>query len=249
MTLKLIFSEAKQWKYLVDTLSRLIDEASFIATPEGLRLRALDPSRIAMVDFVMPSEAFEEYLCDGEVRIGVNFDEFKKIMKRGSAKDKLELEVSEERRLKVRFRGRAVRTFSLPILELGAEELPTPRISFTVEAKLLSDAVKDAIKDAEIVSDYVKFETGEECLLMKASSDRGSVEVEFTRDSGSLIEIDIKEPSYAAYSLDYLSDMMKAYQLSDILTIEYATNKPLALTFDLPGGGRLTFYLAPRMEA
>ncbi|RLF23390.1 MAG: DNA polymerase sliding clamp, partial [Thermoprotei archaeon] len=51
------------------------------------------------------------------------------------------------------------------------------------------------------------------------------------------------------YSLDYLSDMMKAYQLSDILTIEYATNKPLALTFDLPGGGRLTFYLAPRMEA
>ena len=170
-------------------------------------------------------------------------------MKRGTSKDKLELEVTEEgKRLKVRFRGRALRTFSLPILDLGAEELPVPRVPFTVTAKVLSDAVKDAIKDASIVSDYVRFESTEDKFSIKASSDRGSVEVEFTQESGSLIELDVKEPSRASYSLDYLSDMMKATALSDILTIEFATNKPVALTFDLPGGGRLTFYLAPRME-
>ncbi len=249
MALRLVFSDARQWRYLVETFSALIDEACFIATPEGIKLRALDPSRIAMIDFLLPPEAFEEYECDAETRIGVNFDDFKKIMKRGTSKDKLELEVTEEgKRLKVRFRGRALRTFSLPILDLGAEELPVPRVPFTVTAKVLSDAVKDAIKDASIVSDYVRFESTEDKFSIKASSDRGSVEVEFTQESGSLIELDVKEPSRASYSLDYLSDMMKATALSDILTIEFATNKPVALTFDLPGGGRLTFYLAPRME-
>ena len=109
--------------------------------------------------------------------------------------------------------------------------------------------MKEALKDAEIVSDYVRLEGSEDKLSVKASSDRGNVEVDFTPESGSLIELEVKEPSSASYSLDYLSDMMKASAISDILTIEFATNKPLALTFDLPGGGRLTFFLAPRIES
>ncbi len=249
MVVKLVFSDARQWRYLVDTFSTLIDEACFIVNSDGIKLRALDPSRIAMIDFFLPPEAFEEFECSEEATIGVNFDDFKKVMRRGKSKDKLELEVSEEgRRLKVRLVGKAIRTFNLALLDLGKEELPLPKVPFTVRAKVLSDAMRDALKDAEIVSDYVKLEGLEDRLCVKASSDRGNVEVEFTPDSGSLIELEVKEPSSASYSLDYLVDMMKASVIADILTVEFATNKPLALTFDLPGGGKLTFFLAPRME-
>lgn len=247
MSLRLVFSDAKHWRYLVETLSTIIEEACFIADSEGLKLKALDPSKVAMVDFFMPSEAFEEYTCSGETVIGVNFDELKKIVKRGTAKDKFELEVEEGRTLKITFRGKAIRTFSLPILDLGAETLPTPKIPFTSTVRVLSDAVKDAIKDAKTISDCVKFETREEEFIIRASSDRGSVEIEFNRESGSLIDIEVKEPAVATYSLDMLEKIIKAYRLSDILVIEYATDKPASLTFELPGGGRLTFYIAPRI--
>ena len=250
MSLRMVFSDARQWRYLVDTFSTLIDEACFIVSPEGVKLRALDPSRIAMIDFFLPPEAFEEFECTEATRLGVNFDDFKKIMRRGKSKDRLELELGESgRRIKIRFLGRAIRTFSLGLLDLGGEELPLPKVPFTVRAKVLSDTMKEALKDAEIVSDYVRLEGSEDKLSVKASSDRGNVEVDFTPESGSLIELEVKEPSSASYSLDYLSDMMKASAISDILTIEFATNKPLALTFDLPGGGRLTFFLAPRIES
>jgi len=249
MGLRLVFADAKTWKYLVDTLSRLIDEATFIATPQALTLRALDPSRIAMADLEIPAEAFEEYECtEEEIRIGVNFDELKKIMRRGRAKDKFELEVGDEKKLNIRFKGHAVRTFVLPLLDLGSQQLPTPKIPITAHVKVLSDAVADALKDASIVSDYVRFEANEERFVIKASSDRGNVEVDFSQELGSLIELDVKEQAIASYSLDYLTDMSKTSAIADIVTLEYASNKPLIMTYDLPGGGRLTFYLAPRME-
>lgn len=246
--IRLVFGDAREWRYIVASLAALIDEANFIIDPNGLRLRALDASRIAMVDFNLPAAAFEEFECEQEVKIGVNFDDLNKIVKRGRADEKIMLEVVGGR-LKITIVGKAERSFSLPIIDIAGEELSLPNVNFTVHAKMLSDTLKDAIRDAELVSDSVSFDAKEEYLVLIAKSDKGEVEVKFTRESGSLIEYELEEPARASYSISYLSDMLKkASNLSDIASLEYATNMPLALSFELAGGGKLTYYLAPRME-
>lgn len=244
-----VFGDARLWRKIIDALSTLIDEANFVATSEGLRMRAMDPSRVAMVDFEMDRSAFNEYLCDQETMLGVNFDDFKKILKRATASDKLELEYSEEeKRLKVRFIGRTTRTFSIPLLEFGQEELATPRITFNASVKMLSESLKEAIKDAEVISDFVRFEANPEVFIIRASGDRGEVEVKIDMAGGGLLSIDVKEPSFAYYSLSYLGEMIKASQAADVVGVEFSTNMPLKLDFELPSG-RITYYLAPRMEA
>ncbi|RLF16368.1 MAG: proliferating cell nuclear antigen (pcna) [Thermoprotei archaeon] len=240
-----LFHDAKLWRYIIQALSTMIDEGVFVFTPEGVRLRAMDPSRIAMVDFEMPSVSFEEYSCDEEVKAGVNFDVLKKVVKRASSKDKIELEVGEGK-LKVKLKGKTSRSFSIPLLDLGYEELPSPKVSFNVQARMLSDALEDALKDAELVSDHVLIQANEDELTIQASSDKGEASATFSKDN--LLELHVKEPSRARYSLSYLTDMMKAADAADIVELQFSTNIPLSLTFDLPGGGKIQYWLAPRVE-
>jgi proliferating cell nuclear antigen len=63
------------------------------------------------------------------------------------------------------------------------------------------------------------------------------------------MEIDVKEPAEAIYGIDFLDKIVsKAHRVSDIVTLRFATNMPLELTFDVAGGGTLKYLLAPRVE-
>ncbi len=246
--LRLVFPDAREWRYIIESLATIIDEANFIATEEGLKLRALDPGRIAMVELNMPQEVFEEYEAEGEVKIGVNFDDFNKIIKRAKADNKLEL-IVEDNKLTVVLLGRVVRRFSLPLLDIAGQELPEPRLNLTVNAQMLSDTFRDALKDAALFSESVRLKAENDALIMRARSDKGEWEAEFTRENGGLIEISIDEPAEASYGLDFLDKIVsKAYRISEIITLKFATNMPLSLRFDIAGGGWLSYLLAPRME-
>ncbi|MCS7097450.1 MAG: proliferating cell nuclear antigen (pcna) [Candidatus Methanomethyliaceae archaeon] len=245
-----ILSDGKIWRDIIESISILVDEGVFIAGPNGIRLRAMDPSRVAMVDLELPASAFESYDCKDEIPIGVNFDDMKSIMKRVKTDEKLSLEKSEsEARLKIKFLGKFTRTFSLPLLDIGKEELSVPKITFSTNIKLLVSALEDAIKDAEVVSDFIKIIVERDLLKIIASGDRGEVEIEITKDSGELLSIEFSEPSHALYSLAYLKKMMVATDLSDVCTLMFSTDMPLRLDFNMATGGKITYYLAPRMEA
>ncbi|RLE80849.1 MAG: DNA polymerase sliding clamp [Thermoprotei archaeon] len=201
-----------------------------------------------MVDLELPSIVFEEYECDQETRVGVDIEELNKILKRGRADERIEFDV-EGGRLRIKIIGKATRTFSLPLIDVVGEELGPLKVTFNVKAKLLSDTLKDAMRDIEQISDSVKFNAEEDSFTLRASSDKGEVEIVFDRESGALIEYEVTESSVATYSTSYLSDMLKrASALSDVASVEFSSNKPLALTFEIAGGGRLAYYLAPRTE-
>ncbi len=249
-SVKLLYSDAKEFVYIVESIAVLLEEAAFTITSEGLKLRAIDSSRSALIDLFMPREAFEEYPSEisEEIRVGVNFSDLKKILKRVKKGDRIALEVSEGK-LKVKLIGKATRAVMLPIIDVPVEQLPTPKVVFTVTAKVASDALREAMKDADVIADSVKFEAKDDGLYITASSDRGDLEVKFERDSEAMFEYDLKEPASARYSLDYLADIVsKAYRVSDIAVIEFATGKPVSLTFEIPMGGRLTYFIAPMLD-
>lgn len=244
-----LFHDARTWRYVVDAISTLVDEGLFKATEEGLRLRAMDPSHVAMIDFHMPRDAFDEYECEGEAKIGVNFDEMKKIMRRGRSGDSLELiHDAEKKRLILRFRGKSIRTFSIPLLELEEEELPEPTIEFKGLAIVTAKALNEAIKDIAITSDYVKIQMTPDALVLTASGESGEVKVEFNRESEALLDLDVSEEISATYTLSYLQDVLKVVGAADTVKLQFSTNMPIRLDFNLPGGGRFTYFLAPRIE-
>lgn len=244
---KLTFYDARVWRYIIGSIKKIITEGVFIINEEGLHMRTMDSSHIAMIDIYVPSTAFEEFDIEGESSIGVNFDELSKVMRRATKGEKLTLSV-EEGKLAVIFSGKMVREFRLPMLDISAEKLPQPKVQFNVSARMHSSVFRDMIKDIEPIGEAVTFNTEEDKLRVKATSERGIAEVVLDVESGALLDLNIKEPSTSTYSLDYLKDISGVAQAVDIVVLNYSTNMPLKLDFEIPNGGRVTLYLAPRVE-
>lgn len=247
---KLKVADAKLLKDMATAISILIDEATFKIDPENLKLRAMDPSRVAMVDFEWPKTVFEEYTCTEPTKMCINISELLKLLRRAGKNEVVELSLDEKTgRLQIRITGKYTRNFTMPTLESSEEEVPTPKITFNVRAKATTEGLRQAIEDAQLVSDHVRIEVDTEKLVFNAAGDLMGAIIEIQKGSDTLLGLETKEPSKATFSLSYLSEIIKAASAtSDIATLEFSTDMPIKLDFQQTKEGKLTFYLAPRIE-
>jgi proliferating cell nuclear antigen len=248
---KAVVQDAKIWKNLLTAISTLIEEADFNTAEDGLKLRSMDPSHVAMVDFEWSKEAFEEYVCDKPTNIRVNITTMLKLLRRSKSEESLEISYDEERKkVDLTLRGKILKKFTMPTLESVEEEVPTPKLSFNAKIKLMSETLKEIVEDSETVSDNINFKAKEDKLFVKASSELSNVGMELSKGDGALLEIDIKEDSDATFNLNYFGEMVKAGSAtSEVATIEFSTNMPIRLEFEMSQQGKLMYYLAPRIEA
>ena len=72
---KLKVSDAKLLRDMATAISILVDEATFKIDPDGLKLRAMDPSRVAMIDFEWPKAIFQEYEATEPSKMCLNISE------------------------------------------------------------------------------------------------------------------------------------------------------------------------------
>jgi proliferating cell nuclear antigen len=247
---KLKVGDAKPFRDMITSISILVDEATFKLDPEGLKLRAMDPSRVAMIDFEWPKTAFEEYECTEPTKMCINITELLKLIKRSGKDETLELTLDDKTaKLQVKISGKYTRNFTMPTLEASEEEVPTPKITFNVKIKATTDGLSQAIEDAQLVSDHVKIEADPEKVVFNASGDLMGATITLQKGSDALLELEAKEPQKATFSLSYLTEIIKAAsQTSDIATLEFSSDMPIKLDFQQAKEGKLTFYLAPRIE-
>jgi len=243
-------SDPKLLRDMVTAISTLVDEATFNIAPEGIRLRAMDPSRVAMIDFEWPKTIFDEYTSDQPTKMCINVGEMLKLLRRTGKDESIELTLDEKtNRLNVSIKGKYERTFNMPTLEAAEEEVPTPKITFNIRAKVTTEGLHQAIEDVLLVSDHVKIEVDSEKLTMRAAGDLMGATIELKKGSDALLDLEAKEPSKATFSLSYLSEIIKtAAGASDIATLEFSNDMPIRIDFQQPKEGKLTFYLAPRIE-
>jgi len=128
--------------------------------------------------------------------------------------------------------------------------VPTPKVVFNSKVKMTTESLRDIIEDAQSISDNVKLETTPEKLLVSTSTEMSSANMEIEKGSEAMLEMDVKEPSKATYNLNYLANIIRAGSgASEIVTMEFSTNMPIKVEFEMPQQGHLLYYLAPRIEA
>jgi proliferating cell nuclear antigen len=243
------FDDAKTWQSLIGAISALVDEANFEISSKGMTLRAMDPSRIAMVDFELPKSAFSHFECDEEGRIGINLDEMDKIVKRAGAGNSLELSLDREKnQLRITLQGRTRRSFNISLINLGADRPPSLNVDFDINVKITADTLKEIIQDANIISDFIAIDAQPDNLMISARGDTGNLEVNIGKSEEALLEYTVKQPAKSLYALEYLNDMMKAVAASDTVQLEFGKGTPIKLVFAVSSGGHITYFLAPRVE-
>ena len=244
--MKLVVSDTKVLKSIVDAISCLIDEAKLVVSPEGISMRAMDPRHVVLVDLRMSRAAFKEYRMNSTQEFGIDLDRLNTVMKRAGSSDKIELSLSEDANaLIITIRNSAMRRFDLPLIDVSEEGLRIPQLDFLAEVEVDSKILSEGIKDAEIVSDHVTLHVDEDALYISAHGDLGNVEVRVAKEHA--LNFEVSKPCKSMFSIEYLKDMLKAVDASSTIRLHLGTDIPMKLDF-LAEGVKLGFLLAPRIE-
>jgi len=160
----------------ISTISELIDEAELHVGSEGIEIIAADRAVVAVINFSLSKNAFKEYKCDQEQKIGINLMNFLQVLRRAQSGETLKIKL-DGNKLTLTLEGESKRRFTLPLIDVSKEE--TPEISkleagfsstFTVDSEILNSG----IEDAELITDSVIFTIRKDMLNMMAESDSSS---------------------------------------------------------------------------
>ncbi|HIQ50010.1 MAG TPA: proliferating cell nuclear antigen (pcna), partial [Nanoarchaeota archaeon] len=241
-----LLTNVSLFKDSITAIAQIIDEAIFKFKPEGIELIAADRAKVAAVEFKLKREAFDEYECDKEINVGLNLDNLLKIVKRIKKTEDIEIKINEnENRVEIIVRGKSIRTFAIPILDISEEELPPiEKLQFSAKADIDTEIIEQGIKDADTIADSVVFKVTPSEFIMLAEGDSSKLElkVDISQDPSLILEGEAR----ARYPVDYLKKFMKASKLSDRITINFGTDYPMKIEFNADSV-YLAFVLAPRV--
>jgi len=245
---EIVFDNAKIFKDCVDSLVTLIDEGEFQITKEGIKLRAMDPSQIAMVDFNFPKSALEKYEVPSETKIGLNLEDLSKVTGRVRPGEKLILKMDKTgSRLEMVFKGKTTRRFTIPLLDISGASPKQPKIEFDSKIKINGSTLKEGLKDASLISSHVALKADKNGFEISATGDKGEVLIEAKKDDDVLLEHTVNVESRSLYPLEYLNDLLKSAENEAVITLEIKTDHPLRIEYSI-GQATIVYYLAPRIE-
>jgi proliferating cell nuclear antigen len=235
-------------KAVVEAIKPIVDEAVFTATSEGITFRAMDASHVSLLDISWKRDGFLEYECNEEVTFGVRIDELLKLLRRIDKEQQVEISIADGEMQLTASEGKRTRNYKLRLLDASKSETPVPKLSFNTRVTMLYDALVDALKDIDVITNVVEIYTNESMIKFYGKGDAGDAEVVYWQDENTNIEMfnEAKE-SKSAYSLEYLLQMLNAVDADNVI-LEYSSKMPLRLQFLLPFRCDMQYYLAPRAE-
>ena len=234
-------------KAIISAISTLVEEATFVATAEGITFRGMDPSHVALIDISWPNSAFEKYECDSDIKFGVRIDEFSKLIKRADKKDSIEIGISDQNMLLVTV-GKN-KKYKIRLIESSATDTPLPKIPYNSKITVSSSKFDKILGDVQVVSDYLTIHTSDSKADFSGKGDSGEVVIDLEKDTDEST-ITSTEDSTGTYSLEYLNPVVKAVgTTAGLITCEFSSAKPLRIEFKVANIGRIHFYLAPRVES
>ena len=243
------FKDSRFFKQCIDAIANIVDEGTFEVSRDGLKLRSLDPSQIAMVDFSLPKgQSFSDYSVEGTRTISLNLVDLSKVLSRARAGEKLSIKLQDEEANKVllEFASDSKRTFKLPLLDLRDTATPRePKVELDASVKVRSGVFKEMLKDAILVSSHLQLESSGKLFILEAHGDAGDLKIE--HKGSKEVEIEGKD-GRAMYPADYLDKMCRASTETDPLHVQFGSSKPVKVSYKL-GDAQLIYFLAPRVES
>ncbi len=240
---RIVYPEAKYMKTIIDVLGKLVDEVAFKITPEGVFVKAIDAARVALIDIFLPPTAFLEYEVPEEIVAGLSTANLSKLLKKVKRGDKFVMDVDEEN-VRIIIESMMKRTYRFRNLDVPIPEIPEAQLEFNVEAQLLVDVIRHAIKDAEAVGDLLEIEAPNEETLFLRGRGASITETKLVKGSAALIDLVVKEPSKSLYNLEYLKYIVNLTKIAELAILKFSSDMPLELEFSL-GEGRVKYLLAP----
>ena len=231
-------------KDIAEVTGTVKDEVKFSFDEDGLTIRAVDPSHIAMIEMNIPKEEFVELKFSENTSYGVDLKKLKETLKMGKGDEIVEMSLSDENnKLLIKF-GSIKRV--LPLIDENVlTDTKTPSLKYNSVVSVKSKVVLEGIKAAGLVSRHATLSINPEGMDIIASEEIDQISYNIVKDAIQKISCDEKMES--TYSLDYLGKMMHVVP-SENLSISLNNDYPLTMEFTIGNEGKVKYLLAPKVR-
>lgn len=219
------------FSFFVDSITALTDEATWQFDKDGIKVRQMDASQIAMVVTELKPI---KYQISEPMAVGVQMKNLQKITSR--LKDMVSFSIDEDRKLTIKSKSSV---WKMPLMESGPEpKMKEPKVEGLLQLpnKTASD-FRALLKDAALVSSHVSFHDEDGKLVISAIGDVGRGDFYLEDKVGKLS---------STYPLDFLTKLIP--KGCDFVSISIATNKPIRIEAKMATGESAVYWLAPRIE-
>jgi proliferating cell nuclear antigen len=230
---------------LVEVISTLVSEVKLSISKDGIDVKAVDPSHVAMLVLKLNKAAFEEFTGE-PTEIGIDVEKLKEVLRLSKPGDVLDLQFDGGKNRLVLKVGKLTRHMSI-VDPAGITDPKVPNVSPPGIAVVKMDDLRQGIRGSESISDHVTLSLEADSFSMHSEGETDKVDLTLTKDQ--LSKLEVKESVKSMYPLDFFSSMVKSITTSPEVTLHVGNEYPLKLEFTIADGkGEGRFLLAPRVE-
>ncbi len=220
------------------------DDVLLVVDQDGLKIDMVTPNKVALMEFFMPNDLFEEFEVSDRFECGVKLKHLYDIFKNVKSKESVVIEDSDDK-LRVEIRGVVKRILKLPKIDVEYMEHPALALDFSASISMIGKVFATAIEESTKFSPELRFITKDNTFILRAKNpSKGEYVFELSTEDPALEDIDVKDGTKATYSGEFLKKLVKYVEPTSTLKFEYGTDIPCKITYTI-GGAKFVWYLAP----
>ena len=228
---------------LVEVISTLVSEVKLAVSKDGIDVKAVDPSHVAMLVLKLKGGVFEEFTGEA-TEIGVDIEKLKEVLRLSKPGDIIDVQYDGGKRLVLKV-GKVTRQMGV-VDPAGIADPKVPNVSPPGLAVVEMEELRQGIRGSESISDHVTITLEPDGFTMHSEGETDHVDMKLPKEG--LAKLEVKEKVRSMYPLDFFSSMVKSIPASQV-TLHVGNEYPLKIEFSVAGDkGEGRFLLAPRVE-
>lgn len=244
-------------KKIIESIRELVKDANLDCDENGITMQAMDSSHVSLCALALNAQAFDEYRCDKALTLGVNTDNFAKLLKCSGNEDIVTLKSEEESDLlTMNFespKNDRTSEFALKLMDIESEHLGIPDTEYKCTVKMPSGEFQRIIRDLQVLGDTCTISVSKEGICFIAAGDLGSGKIMLKHNTATdkeeeAVVITMQEPVELNFALRYLTLFTKATALGSSVILSMSQDIPILVEYPIENMGSVRYYLAPKID-
>lgn len=236
---------ASVFKSIIDSVSKLSDNAVFYFNTHGVTMQAMDSCHVALCFLNLDKSGFVEYECKTDLNIGLSLVELSRVLKCSLKDDGLRIELEDGKKMSVSLlKSSRTLGFEVGSVDIDVDILHIPNTCYDSTVTMPSSLFKNIIKDISSMGESCTIDIVTGCMTMASEKDSGLMTFKDPEKNGIIVE----GTSKSTFSNKYLQLFTKASALDKNVVLNLSTSKPICVEYKIGDLGSLKFYLAPKTD-
>lgn len=239
--------DAPVFKPIVDAIREILTEVRFEVSPSGIRTSGIDASHVSFCSVKLPTEFFKTFVSTGQLELCVSTATLHSILRTATARDIIVIGTESDKCLVVELKGdEGCARYEIPLINMDAESIEVPVYEEDAVVSIDSKAFQRIVQRLAVSG-------AGQCTLEMDSEGALSWSARSIVYGAVIVKMearhsDVRRCYKGTFGLDYMVRFLKATPLATHVEIGMCDSHPLRITYELTGGGNVTFYLAPALD-